>query len=274
MNAPEDSAFLLRMALEKGIGTKIAVGHTSPGLRSGLIAYFDQLGNTRGPVCRIVPHGLKRYKVQMSFGNYSTPCIDQMLSAPREQLLTARALLKQIPPKYKLTVCGESENNEWNITDGKFAIEATGPAIGNHGTFEALKEAATDTIIPILAAMAELIGYDENEVVIDENYMEGAISASLVIKRERSRRNRYLCLSIHGNRCAGCGFGIEELFGGACSIIEVHHLQPLSTLTTPREYDPRCDLVPLCPNCHRIVHLRKPTPYSLEELRLLLADGK
>lgn len=124
----------------------------------------------------------------------------------------------------------------------------------------------------MMAAMAELIGYD----VIDEpsdNEMpifEGGISQSVVKRRERNPRNRLLCIRIHGEKCVICGCEPRRVYGEAGSIIEVHHLEPLASLTEPRPYDPRVDLVPICPNCHRAVHSRRPYPFGIEELRILM----
>ncbi|MOA48213.1 HNH endonuclease [compost metagenome] len=64
-----------------------------------------------------------------------------------------------------------------------------------------------------------------------------------------------------------CGLEPRLEYGEAGSIIEVHHLEPLALLKEPRPYDPRADLVPLCPSCHRAVHTRRPIPFSIEELR-------
>lgn len=272
MRTPGDNE-ILRSVLQRGTGAEVSVDQASTGFRSGLAAYFTQLRSTGGPVCQISPHGLKRYKIRMGFGDYAGPCIAQMKMASADQLLTARALLKQIPDYYAVTINGAASDENWKITDGTFVIEATGGAVSNHGTSEALEEAASEVIVPILASMAELIGYDEIDAAVQDNEMEGAVYTSLVRRRERSSRNRFLCLSIHGHRCVICGFEPRETYPTLGSIIEVHHLQPLSALNAPREYDPRRDLVPLCPNCHRMIHLRRPVPYSLEELRLLLADG-
>ena len=89
---------------------------------------------------------------------------------------------------------------------------------------------------------------------------------SVVKRRERNPRNRVLCIRLKGERCAGCGLEPRKSYGSAGAIIEVHHLEPLSLLQAPRPYDPAFDLVPLCPNCHRAVHTRRPVPLSLAEL--------
>jgi 5-methylcytosine-specific restriction protein A len=117
--------------------------------------------------------------------------------------------------------------------------------------------------------MAELIGYDSIEDVANPYApeAEGAILQSVVLRRERNPRNRLLCLRIHGNCCKACRLKPGSVYGEAGSIIEVHHLEPLANLSVPRTYDPQTHLVPLCPNCHRAVHTRRPVPYTLAELQ-------
>jgi 5-methylcytosine-specific restriction protein A len=36
--------------------------------------------------------------------------------------------------------------------------------------------------------------------------------------------------------------------------IEVHHLRPLGDGKGERETDPTKDLIPVCPNCHAMIH--------------------
>ncbi len=48
--------------------------------------------------------------------------------------------------------------------------------------------------------------------------------------------------------------------------IHVHHLKPQSSRGGEYEIDPVLDLVPVCPNCHAVMHRRRETPYSLEEV--------
>jgi 5-methylcytosine-specific restriction protein A len=63
---------------------------------------------------------------------------------------------------------------------------------------------------------------------------------------------------------------MERVYGElGREFIHVHHITPLSELGGPAPVDPAKDLVPLCPNCHAIVHRRRP-PYTLDELRKAL----
>lgn len=56
--------------------------------------------------------------------------------------------------------------------------------------------------------------------------------------------------------CEACGFDSAERYG-VTGIIECHHLKAVSELT-PGEKTKLSDLRLLCPNCHRLVHSRRP----------------
>ncbi len=51
--------------------------------------------------------------------------------------------------------------------------------------------------------------------------------------------------------------------------IHVHHLKPLSEIGQEYEVDPIEDLRPVCPNCHAMLHRKKP-PYTIEQLKDLI----
>ena len=126
----------------------------------------------------------------------------------------------------------------------------------------------------MMAAMAELIGYDaiEEAQLQNPSAIEGALSQVTVNRRERNPRNRLLCIRIHGEKCAVCGMEPRRKYGDAGGIVEVHHLEPVSYLVFPRAYDPRKDLIPLCPNCHRAAHTRRPVPFTPAELMALIGN--
>jgi 5-methylcytosine-specific restriction protein A len=158
----------------------------------------------------------------------------------------------------------------WELNGAGFSIVAEKRGISGRFDEETLVGTCRDMVIPMLAAMAELYGYDpveEPEELQAEALLEGAVRVSLVKRRERNPRNRLLCLRIHGTSCKVCGLNPEAVYGDAGSIIEVHHIQPLSSGEGARPYDPATDLIPLCPNCHRAAHTRRPLPLSPGELR-------
>ena len=80
---------------------------------------------------------------------------------------------------------------------------------------------------------------------------------------------------MHGLNCYACGFNFEEVYGErGKEFIEIHHIKPLSTLEEAIEINPKTDLVPLCANCHRMVHRRKDNYLSIEELKEIIRKHK
>ena len=54
--------------------------------------------------------------------------------------------------------------------------------------------------------------------------------------------------------------------------IEVHHTEPLGSLSEEKIINPQIDLVPVCSNCHRIIHRRKDYVLSISEVKELLRN--
>ncbi len=89
----------------------------------------------------------------------------------------------------------------------------------------------------------------------EEVLEEGAVKYVNSIRYERNRKARELCLSYHGKTCKRCGLNFEESCGAKyADLIEVHHIIPISEIGASYIVDPIKDLIPLCPNCHAIVH--------------------
>lgn len=262
---------LILRELEAGTGAAIAVSVDNRGLRSGLRIWFADLDDKHGPVAELRPFGLKGHRVSLSFGNFSGEVIGQIRHASPEDVQLARALVASIRTDIEVEVPGQ-DLSEWHVANGAFLMTAKIRELELPNEDVAIISTCREVIVPIMAAMAELIGYDVIEAPVDDEApaFEGAISASVVMRRERNPRNRLLCIRIHGEKCAACGLEPRLVYGNAGFIIEVHHLEPVSSLAKPKAYDPRTDLVPLCPNCHRAVHTRRPIPFSIGEIRELM----
>jgi 5-methylcytosine-specific restriction protein A len=265
----KNSSELIASELTEGTGAAIALKPSPKGLRTGLDIWFTDLQRNHGPVIELRPHGLKSHRVLLYLGNFAGGILTQIANAPPDDVLLARSLVSSIRPDANVTIPGQSPDS-WTIKDGKFTIIATLRHEMAADNEVAIVSTCRDIIVPLMAAMAELIGYDEVAPEVCEGETEGAVRRIDVLRRERNPRNRLLCLRIHGARCKCCSKDPLDLYGEAGKIIEVHHLQPLAQLGTPRPYDPRTDLVPLCPDCHRAVHTRRPTPLSLIELQTLM----
>ncbi len=89
---------------------------------------------------------------------------------------------------------------------------------------------------------------------------------------ERNPRLRKQAIAIHGTTCAVCNFNFAEKYGAfGEGYIEIHHLKPHSAVRGERAVDPSTDLVPVCSNCHRMIH--KPEPMlTIDELKRIIEE--
>jgi 5-methylcytosine-specific restriction protein A len=112
------------------------------------------------------------------------------------------------------------------------------------------------------------------EEVEDSNeYSEGTTKKVPVNKYERNSKARKACIQHYGLNCRVCGFNFETIFGEiGVGYIHVHHLTPLSKISKKYKLDPIKDLRPVCPNCHAMIHSKKPA-YTINELRQVLQDN-
>ena len=85
----------------------------------------------------------------------------------------------------------------------------------------------------------------------------------------RNPKLRQACLDKYGYQCQCCGMDFASMDGDelGANFIEVHHLQMISTYDENRPEDYIENLVPLCSNCHSMIHHGKQGPLSLRELR-------
>ena len=105
------------------------------------------------------------------------------------------------------------------------------------------------------------------EVEDTECYFEGSVSKIIVNRYERDSKARKKCIDHHGLRCKVCEFNFEEKYGElGKSFIHVHHKRELNLIGKQYKVNPIKDLVPVCPNCHAMLHKRKPA-YTIKELR-------
>lgn len=100
---------------------------------------------------------------------------------------------------------------------------------------------------------------------------EGAEVLRAHLKRERSSKlvNRFK-RQLKEFRCSICSFDFEQVYGDlGRGFIEAHHVVPISSMK-PGDETRIQDLVPVCSNCHRMLHRKYPTLGS-DDLRALMA---
>lgn len=266
---------LIADALLIGTGAEIALAVDTDGVRSGMRLWFADLDERHGPVAELKPHGLKSHRVRLTFGNFAGATIRQIGKAPAEDQQLARALISSIDAAHQVSIQGQ-DLDDWTVGKGNFRLQAIVRHVEGPDSDEAVRRTCQEVIVPVMAAMAELIGYDVvvDEVLEDIPAYEGAVHPVSVKRRERNPRNRLLCIRIHGDLCAACGIDPRLVYGREIGIVEVHHLEPLAGLKKPRPYDPARDLIPLCPSCHRAVHTRRPVPLSIAELQERMEEAR
>lgn len=119
------------------------------------------------------------------------------------------------------------------------------------------------------------IALDIESELEDGFVIEGSVRYYYSKHYERSLENRMLAIKKHGVNCVACSFNFEEVYGKrGKDFIEIHHVKPLSSLNKAVEVNPETDLVPLCANCHRMIHRRRDDVMSIEKLIDLLEKNK
>lgn len=100
---------------------------------------------------------------------------------------------------------------------------------------------------------------------------EGAKKQIVVNAYERNIIARNKCIRIHGSKCVICGFDFENFYGSDFKgKIHVHHIKPLHKIDDTYIVDPEKDLVPVCPNCHMVLHSKRDDAYTIEEVKQMI----
>lgn len=90
---------------------------------------------------------------------------------------------------------------------------------------------------------------------IPEGSFEGATKKITVNKYERSVTARQKCIEHFGCKCMICGMDFKEKYGEIGEgFIHVHHIVPLNQIGKEYVVDYEKDLIPVCPNCHAMLH--------------------
>lgn len=122
-----------------------------------------------------------------------------------------------------------------------------------------------------LPAPAREINYVD-DVDIQKTFEEGAPKKVTTTVYERSPIARAICIKAYGAVCYICGFDFAKRYGEVGKgFIHVHHLQPKAVIGKSSKINPIRDLRPVCPNCHAMIHQRKPV-YSIEELKEIMKN--
>lgn len=138
----------------------------------------------------------------------------------------------------------------------------------------------------IVSAIEELeLFSDKTEIIYPEEITdihfskEGALKHIQVNGYERDSKARSQCLKyykrIKGKICCiVCEFDFEKAYGDlGKEFIHVHHIVPLYTIGQEYYINPEKDLVPVCPNCHAMLHRNKEV-LIVDELKKIVNENK
>ncbi len=167
---------------------------------------------------------------------------------------------------------GTSETDDWpadwqsltfGFSKGPMTIDGSKPEV-----VESLALAWTSRMLGSVLSLMPLEAIEQPPA----GEAEGGGYQALITRYERSTLNRQACMDFHGRTCKVCGFDFEKVYGAIGEgYIEVHHLESLARLTPSTILNPVVDLVPLCSNCHSMAHKRRLVPYTVDELKAMIA---
>jgi putative restriction endonuclease len=102
---------------------------------------------------------------------------------------------------------------------------------------------------------------------------EGRRVLRLHLVRERSLALvRSFKRTLRDFHCSVCGFDFEQVYGEiGRDFIEAHHTKPVASLEENERVTIE-DLLPVCSNCHRMLHRRMPL-LTADELKAHLAEA-
>ncbi|WP_226528180.1 HNH endonuclease [Metabacillus niabensis] len=178
-----------------------------------------------------------------------------------------------------MEVNGEEVNpvdiNKWSGSWTQLYLRLSkAPIIVDELDITEFKNVILDISDAILGLVLTLLPLEE--VSIDESTVglpEGAVTRIEMNRYERSQFNRQACIKIHGCICKVCDFDFIQMYGSlGKGFIHVHHITPVSELSPDYKINLEKDLVPVCPNCHAMLHKRTP-PYLIEELKSIISSN-
>lgn len=124
-------------------------------------------------------------------------------------------------------------------------------------------------------ANEELLSNEQHKYFVPEDEIsEGKLITTVTKTRKRSTKLREYAFDyykkINQIKCDICGFNFEENYGKfGRDYIEFHHIKPISVYEEDGKIinleEARQNLVPLCSNCHKILHRNRITVEQLKE---------
>lgn len=209
-------------------------------------------------------------------GNYATGLIEGIKSAGPSQQAAFTVFSESLKSKgakvllnldYQIVNASEPQSWPKNWTNIQISMKKVGVVVEKSTGYN------FDAVFPwttgFFGLALALLPLEEVDDQQSEDESEGAVIFKRVKQYERSRINRAACIEIHGTDCKICGFNFGSFYSGlGDGFIHVHHIVPVSSMGGSYILDPAKDLIPVCPNCHAMLHHQKETmrPEKLEQI--------
>ena len=173
-------------------------------------------------------------------------------------------------------------NNKKSVDIKIIKIQYTDPIINGEECKKIIKQFRT--VHEITGEQRKLLSdmlSDDYQVYPDEmatdgiQYNEGSVKKVFVNAYERNEEARKKCIEYYGAKCSICGFDFGKVYGAEfAEKIHVHHIKPLNEIKENYIVNPITDLIPVCPNCHMILHYKKGGTYTPEEVKQFIQKNK
>ena len=161
------------------------------------------------------------------------------------------------------------------VADGLYLITPAGKALISEGSevFQSLRDQGFDE-----TQRQSALERNYKNILIEEG--ELTVSNRAVVRRSALLRQEAIKHFAEENgsiACVGCGFRSEIAYGpDHRGMIEIHHTEPLFLRSGVGWRTAIADalelVVPLCPNCHRVVHKDRERCMPVAELQRLVAQ--
>ena len=271
-------ADVVRLRLEARLGISLSVGRELVGGAYFEVIRPDDLEVGQG-FCVALARTPRQVLASVHVDTYAGRLLREMSKADEEgkyALCNLLRIARQSGVQVSVELGGRPPEEAFSseLPWRSLEIEAA-KRVASKPSEEDLYNAITDCASICVGSVLALVTVEElRESVTAVGAVEGGLTRVEVNRYERSPANRAACIAFHGCHCKGCGFSFREAYGElADGFIEVHHLTPVSAMGEGYLVNPIEDLVPLCPNCHAVVHRTSP-PLTLEQLRGIVSAMK
>ena len=136
----------------------------------------------------------------------------------------------------------------------------------------------SNAVYNAICQLAKLEGYapklpDPNDDFESYDGTEGTQRKRYSSYYERNPLYRIRAIEIHGLACMACSVDFAHAYGAwGSGFIHVHHNKPISE-TGPTRINPLTDMSVVCPNCHAMIHRKRASTLSVEEVKKLIQEA-